>query len=210
MTKHRLDFFSDAVFAIVLTLLVLDLRVPHARGTAALAEIAPALAVHAASFLIVGVYWMWHHNVLSRVTQVNNRTLVWNLLALFFVTLAPFAAMNAAERPLEPLGASLMAAITVFYFLCLWATGVSVGRPAPLQDARLAAWHRRRVRIVGVFIVANAVAAAASWATPWFGYAITTITAIYWLVAAEASSVERRLGIAASAPDDTGAAGGVV
>ena len=61
MTKHRLELFSDGVFAIVLTLLALGLKVPTAHGLAGLKEIAPALLVHAASFFIVGVFWLIHH-----------------------------------------------------------------------------------------------------------------------------------------------------
>ena len=63
MNKHRLELFSDGVFAIVLTLLVLDLHVPLAYGAAAFFEIVPALLVHAASFLVGASLWMAHHGV---------------------------------------------------------------------------------------------------------------------------------------------------
>jgi uncharacterized membrane protein len=109
MTKHRLELFSDGVFAIVLTLLVLDLKAPAAHGLAGFLEIAPALIVHAATFFAVGVLWMVHHGALARVLDIRTRTLLLNLLALFWVTLLPFAAKNAAEFPLDGLGASLMA-----------------------------------------------------------------------------------------------------
>ncbi len=89
MTKHRLEIFSDGVFAIVLTLLVLDLRLPQAHGAASLREIAPELVVHAGGFFIVGAFWINHHKVLTRITEITGSTLLLNLVALFWITLAP-------------------------------------------------------------------------------------------------------------------------
>jgi len=71
--------------------------------------------VHAATFLLVGVFWMLHHGALARVVEVNTRTLTLNLLTLFWITLLPYGAKNAAERPLEPLGASLISACCGFH-----------------------------------------------------------------------------------------------
>jgi len=100
MTKHRLELFSDGVFAIVLTMLVLDLRVPSAHGVAGLWEIAPALLVHAASFLVVASFWIVHHGVLVRVVEINSRTLKLNLLSLFWFLLS-LATQYAPQRPLR-------------------------------------------------------------------------------------------------------------
>ena len=95
MNKNRLELFSDGVFAIVLTLLVLNLKVPASHGLAALRDIAPALVVHAATFFLVGVMWVGHHGALARVDKISQRALLFNLLILFWVTLLPFA----AEKP---------------------------------------------------------------------------------------------------------------
>ena len=109
MNKNRVELFSDGVFAIVLTLLVLNLRVPASHGLAALHDVTPALIVDAATFFLVGVMWVGHHGALARVDKITHRALLFNLLILFWVTLLPFAAENAADRPLEPLGPSLLA-----------------------------------------------------------------------------------------------------
>src|SRR6476646_7602836 len=106
MNKNRVELFSDGVFAIVLTLLVLNLKVPASHGLTALRDITPALIVHAATFLLVGVMWVGQH-----------RALLFNLLILFCVTLLPFAAENAADRPLDPLGASFRACSCGGFFL---------------------------------------------------------------------------------------------
>ena len=99
MTKHWLELFSDGVFAIILTLLVLDLKVPPAHGLAGLNQIAPGLLVHAATFFIVGVLWMTHHGALANVNRINSRALFLKLVALFWATLLPFAARNASSWP---------------------------------------------------------------------------------------------------------------
>jgi len=71
MNKQRLELFSDGVFAIILTLLVLDLHTPAGHGLEVLAEVWPALLVHAASFLLVGMLWIIHHGSLERVTEMT-------------------------------------------------------------------------------------------------------------------------------------------
>ena len=123
MNKNRVELFSDGVFAIVLTLLVLNLKVPASHGLSSLRDITPALIVHAATFLLVGVMWVGHHGALARVDKITHRALLFNLLILFWVTLLPFAAENAADRPLEPLGPSLLASAAVRSSCPIWASG---------------------------------------------------------------------------------------
>ena len=86
-------------------------------GSPSLRDITPALVVHAATFLLVGVMWVGHHGALARVDKITHRALLFNLLILFWVTLLPFAAENAADRPLEPLGPSLLAFCCGAFFL---------------------------------------------------------------------------------------------
>ncbi|MEA3004497.1 MAG: potassium channel family protein [Sphingomonadales bacterium] len=175
MTKHRLELFSDGVFAIILTLLVLDLRVPSAHGPAGLIQIVPGLVVHAVTFFIVGVLWMTHHSALARVDRINSHALFLNLVALFWATLLPFAARNAAERPLEPLGASLMAASCGAYFLSFVTMRLSL-HSAIDDHERMHAWRRRRIAIAASLIVTDFCGALLSWLTPWAGYAASLVT----------------------------------
>ena len=110
MKTHRLELFSDGVFAIVLTLLVLDLKPPAHLGVAGFLEVAPALLVHAMTFGLVGYLWIAHHNLLAVVQEVSPRSLALNVLALFWLTLMPFTAKVAAEHPMDSLGPSGIAA----------------------------------------------------------------------------------------------------
>jgi len=170
MNKHRVELFSDGVFAIVLTLLVLNLKVPASHGLQSLRDIAPALAVHAAAFFLVGVLWVVHHGSLARVDRIGHRALVFNLLALFWVTLLPFAAENAADRPVEPLGPSLLAFSCGAYLLALLWFRLTVH--STIDDLpEMQRWRRRRLAIACAMVAGNFLCATLAWLSPWFGYA---------------------------------------
>jgi uncharacterized membrane protein len=180
MSKSRLELFSDGVFAIVLTLLVLNLKVPTSHGLAALRDITPALVVHAASFFLVGVLWMVHHGSLARVDRISNRSLFLNLLILFWVTLMPFAAENAADRPLEPLGACLMAFCCGAFLLSFLAFRLSVH--STIDDMpEMQRWRRRRIVTIYAMIAGNFACAVLAWLSPWIGYAAALTTVVLYL-----------------------------
>jgi uncharacterized membrane protein len=170
MTKHRMELFSDGVFVIVLTLLVLDLKAPAADGWAGLVAIAPGLAVHALTFFVVGMLWMTHHNLLARVYEITTPTLLLNLLSLFWVTLIPFGARIAAEHPLGHLGIGLIVACRGFFGLSNLGM-IMTAASSSYDDPKL----RRRIysrRWTGFAISAGALLAAGLCAvSPWFGYA---------------------------------------
>jgi uncharacterized membrane protein len=86
----RLEAFSDGVIAVIITIMVLELKVPAERGFAGLRAIAPVLAVYALSFTFVGIYWINHHVLLDRIRQSTPRILRINLVWMFFLSLLPF------------------------------------------------------------------------------------------------------------------------
>jgi len=181
MNKNRVELFSDGVFAIVLTLLVLNLKVPASHGLAALRDITPALIVHAATFFLVGVMWVGHHGGLARVDKITHRALLFNLLILFWVTLVPFAAENAADRPLEPLGPSLLAFSCGAFLLSYMGFRSSVH--SMIDDvAEMRRWKQVRVSIACAMIAGNFLCAVLAWTSPWFGYAGAVATALLFLL----------------------------
>jgi uncharacterized membrane protein len=191
MDKHRIELFSDGIFAIVLTLLVLDLHVPAAHGGAAFSEVVPPLLVHAASFLVVASLWMAHHGVLARVIEIRTSTLRLNLVCLFWATLIPFGAKNAAERPLEPLGAALVAATTGFCILSLLMMRLSAHSVID-DNPNLKTYRRNQVaRVVG-FGAANLACAALAWISPWPAYGATLATAVFLLGMPSPADMEQR------------------
>ena len=193
MTKHRLELFSDGVFAIVLTLLVLDLRLPTTHGLAELSEIAPALLVHAVTFFAVGVLWMVHHGALARVLDIKTSTLLLNLFALFWITLLPFAAKNAAERPQEPLGASLMAASCGAYLASIIAMRLSAHSTID-DNPRMRRWRTGRLLLGSGIVLADFACVAVSWIWPWSGYAAALATIVLLLVLPSPAEAEMRIG----------------
>jgi len=181
MNKNRVELFSDGVFAIVLTLLVLNLKVPASHGLAALRDITPALIVHAATFLLVGVMWVGHHGALARVDKITQRALLFNLLILFWVTLLPFAAENAADRPLEPLGPSLLAFSCGAFFLSYLGFRFSVH--STIDDVpEMRRWKQVRVTLAVAMVAGNFACAALAWVSPWIGYGGALATVLLFLL----------------------------
>jgi uncharacterized membrane protein len=102
MTKGRLEAFSDGVFAIIITIMVLDLRVPHSTSFAALGALVPVFLSYVMSFLYVGVYWNNHHHLLQAAERVDGRILWANLHLLFWLSLAPFTTAWLGENGIAP------------------------------------------------------------------------------------------------------------
>src|SRR6187549_1847982 len=107
MTKGRLEAFSDGVIAIIITIMVLELRVPHDASLDALAPLLPIFLSYVMSFVYVGIYWNNHHHMLHTITGVNGAMLWANLHLLFWLSLFPFATAWMGENHFAPLPAAL-------------------------------------------------------------------------------------------------------
>src|SRR5262245_66556231 len=92
MDKGRMEAFSDGVIAIIITIMVLELRPPHAAEIAGLKPLVPTLVSYSLSFVILGIYWNNHHHLLQAIEHVDGRVLWANLHLLFWLTLFPFGA----------------------------------------------------------------------------------------------------------------------
>ena len=102
MTKNRLEAFSDGVIAIIITIMVLELRVPHGEDLATLAPLWPVFLSYVLSFVYVGIYWNNHHHMLHACTRVNGATLWANLHLLFWLSLFPFVTGWMGENHFAP------------------------------------------------------------------------------------------------------------
>lgn len=116
MNKNRLEAFSDGVIAIIITIMVLELKVPHEPTFSALSELAPVFLSYVLSFIYVGIYWNNHHHLWQMGKQVNGRILWANLHLLFWLSLIPFATAWSGETSFATLP---MAA----YGFVLWMAG---------------------------------------------------------------------------------------
>jgi uncharacterized membrane protein len=118
MNKTRVEAFSDAVIAIVMTVMVLELKVPHGAGFDALRPLVPTFLAYVLSFIYLGIYWNNHHHMLQATRTVNGKVLWANLLLLFWLSLIPFTTAWMGENHYEPLP-------TAVYGFVLLMCGVS-------------------------------------------------------------------------------------
>ena len=132
MGKNRLEAFSDGVLAIIITIMVLELKVPHDATLAALVALWPVFLSYALSFVYIGIYWNNHHHLMHAAHQVNGRILWANLNLLFWLSLIPFATGWMGENHFAALPVALY--------------GVSLLMPAlawPLLQREIVALHGR-------------------------------------------------------------------
>ena len=106
-----MEAFSDGVMAIIITIMVLEIKMPHGSTLNDLKEILPAFFSYVQSFLFVGVYWNNHHHLIQTVKKVNGRIMVANLMLLFFLSLIPFATNWVGETSFAPVPVSVYAVI---------------------------------------------------------------------------------------------------
>ncbi len=122
MSKGRLEAFSDGVIAIIITIMVLEIRPPHEASLEALRPLAPVFSSYLMSFVYLGIYWSNHHHLLQAVQQVNGRTLWANLHLLFWLSLIPFVTSwmgdtRFAPWPVAVYGVVLLLAAIAYYVL---------------------------------------------------------------------------------------------
>ncbi len=122
MGSGRLEAFSDGVLAIIITIMVLELKVPHGAGLADLRPLIPVFLSYVLSFVFIGIYWSNHHHLLHAVSHVNGRILWANLHLLFWLSLIPFATgwmgeNNFAAWPVAVYGGVLLSAAIAYFIL---------------------------------------------------------------------------------------------
>jgi uncharacterized membrane protein len=139
MNKGRLEAFSDGVIAIIITIMVLELKAPHSSELSALRPLAPALISYVLSFVFVGIYWNNHHHLLQAVRHVDGPTLWANLHLLFWLSLTPFVTdwmgeSDFAPVPVAAYGTVLLLAGLAYLFLTR-ALIACHGKDSPLATA---------------------------------------------------------------------------
>jgi uncharacterized membrane protein len=140
MGKGRLEAFSDGVIAIIITIMVLELKVPHGTDWAALQPLMPVFLSYVLSFIYVGIYWNNHHHLLHMVQQVDGGIMWANLNVLFWLSLMPFATGWLGENhggalPTALYGAVLLAAAVSYYVLQRAIIACHGGRHSALAHA---------------------------------------------------------------------------
>ena len=180
MNKGRLEAFSDGVIAIIITIMVLELKVPHSAELHALLPLLPVFLSYVLSFLYVGIYWSNHHHMLHATTHVTGGILWANLHLLFWLSLFPFGAgwmgeNHFASAPTAIYGAVLLMAACAYYILQQRII-VSQGPGSLLKRAVGRDW---KGKLSPVLYVAGIVI---SFRAVWLAQATYVFVALIWLV----------------------------
>ena len=138
LTPARLEAFSDGVLAVIITIMVLELKVPPSNGSAGLRAVLPILLVYILSFTFTGIYWVNHHLLVSRTEQVDASILYSNLLFLFCASLLPYFTSWVLEKERDSFS-------VILYTLSLLATGFAFMLLRLSVDRRLRFTHQRTV-----------------------------------------------------------------
>lgn len=180
MSSERLKAFSDGVMAIIITIMVLELKPPHGEDFSALAKLWPTFVAYVVSFTYVAIYWNNHHHLFYLVESIDGATLWANLVLLFCLSLLPFATAWAAETefaaaPMALYGADLLACATAYLVLVrtlLRAQGAGSKLHAAIGDD-LKGKASLALYLAGIV--------ASAW-KPWFAGAFYIAVAGMWLI----------------------------
>ncbi len=180
MGRGRLEAFSDGVLAIIITIMVLELKVPHDASIEALLPLAPVFLSYVLSFLYVGIYWNNYHHLLHTVTKVNGPVLWANMGLLFWLSLLPFATAWMGENhfgkwPMVLYGIVLFMA-ALFYFLLTKALVRIHGNESVVVKAVGNDFKEK----ISLFIYSAAL--VSSFFIPYLGFALYFVVAIIWLI----------------------------
>jgi uncharacterized membrane protein len=175
LSPARLEAFSDGVIAVIITIMVLELKVPAHDGFAGLRAVLPPVLLYALSFVQVGIYWVNHHYLLDEADSVTHATLWANLVFLFFLSLFPFATAWLGEKHVSPFSTAIYAVVSLLpgcSYSVLWLTVRSRSSVAPHAN-----WPRM---ITSITLYTLAVPAA--FIRPGMALGMLAFVAFLWIV----------------------------
>jgi len=181
MGKGRLEAFSDGVLAIIITIMVLELKVPHGDNLQELKPLLPVFISYILSFIYIGIYWNNHHHLLHTVNKVSGQVLWSNIHLLFWLSLVPFATAWMGENhfskwPVILYGFILMMAGVAYYILAHNLTVIH-GKDSVLAKAI----GKDKKGILSVILYILGIIASA-FIHPWAGFTIYVIVAAIWFI----------------------------
>ena len=180
MSKNRLEAFSDGVIAIIITIMVLEMKVPHGDSLGTLTPLVPVFMSYVLSFIYIGIYWNNHHHMLHASTRVTGRMLWANLHLLFWLSLFPFVTGWMGENhfaavPSALYGGVLLAA-AIAYLILQQTIIAAQGPQSPLKAAIGSDWKGK----VSPVLYLLGIISAFYWL--WVAQALYVVGALLWLV----------------------------
>jgi len=189
MTTSRLEAFSDGVVAILITIMVLELRPPHEATFLSLKPLIPVLFSYLLSFIFLGIYWSNHHHLFHAAQQVNGRVLWANLHLLFWLSLIPFVTAWMGENHFGPAPVALYGIILLLAaiaYTILVQSLLSLHGPDSLLATALGSDFKGKISIV-----LDLIAIPVAFLKPWIAFAIYVLVAVMWL--APDRRIERKM-----------------
>ena len=180
MTKGRIEAFSDGVLAIIITIMVLELKVPHGNDIAALLPLLPVLLSYVLSFVNVGIYWNNHHHMFQAVKNVGGWVLWANLHLLFWLSLMPFATGFMGENGFAPVPVALYAVdlcmCAISYTMLTYALLAQHGKDSAFAKA-LGSDSKGKISLA-VYIASIPLA----FVNQWVAIALMIVVACIWII----------------------------
>jgi uncharacterized membrane protein len=180
MGTSRLEAFTDGVLAIIITIMVLELKVPHGTGLAVLRPLLPVLASYVLSFVYLGIYWNNHHHMLQVCHRVTGSVLWANLHLLFWLSLVPFATGWMGENHFATLPAAAYGVVLFMAGVAYWILEQRI--IAAEGDASLVKRAVGGDRKAKISMVLYALAIGLAFVSSWISMAIYAAVAITWFV----------------------------
>ena len=180
MNKGRLEAFSDGVLAIIITIMVLEMKVPHDSSFEGLIPLFPVFISYLISFIYLGIYWNNHHHLLHSIKKVSGKVLWANLHLLFWLSLIPFATGWMGENHFAPATLALYGVVLLMAAIAYWILARTLinyhGKESLLAKA-LGSDMKGKISIV-IYIIAI----PASFFNQWFSAALFVLVALIWLI----------------------------
>jgi uncharacterized membrane protein len=180
MHKTRLEAFSDGVLAIIITIMVLELKVPHGEDLAALRPLLPVFLSYVLSFIYVGIYWNNHHHLLQASKHVNGRVLWANLHLLFWLSLLPFVTGWMGENHFGSLPSAMYGGVLLMAAIAYWILARSLIAAEGTESLLKKAVGKDYKGTVSVLMYAVAIPVA--FVSPWISQLVFVVVALIWLV----------------------------
>jgi uncharacterized membrane protein len=179
VVKNRLEAFSDGVLAIIITIMVLEMKVPHGDSLGALAPLAPVFMSYVLSFVYVGIYWNNHHHMLHTCTRVTGGILWANLHLLFWLSLFPFVTGWMGENHFAAVPTALYGGVLLAAAIAYWVLQQTIiaaqGSESPLKAAIGSDWKGKLSPVLYVLGIVSTL----RW--PWLAQVLYVLVALVWL-----------------------------
>ena len=180
MGKNRLEAFSDGVLAIIITIMVLEMKVPHGDGLESLKPLIPVFISYVISFIYIGIYWNNHHHMMHAVHRVNGSVLWRNAHLLFWLSLVPFVTAWMGENhfstwPVVMYGIVLLMAAIAYYLLAHSLIDIH-GRDSAFARSLGSDFKGK----ISMLIYVGGI--GLSFVHPWWGFGVYVLGAVMWFV----------------------------